>query len=118
MKREMEDMRQQLQLLKKQAVTALDQARKSSDRKQTALLQAQESLKSEKTAAAKAIRSAERENYMLDLMTDSSQDMAGALLFPLQTKLSFLTQPLTNLFFCHRFLFGYCCQRTEGKLTG
>jgi hypothetical protein len=32
MKREMEDLRQQLQLLKKQTMTALDQARKSSDR--------------------------------------------------------------------------------------
>jgi hypothetical protein len=30
-KREMEDLRQQLQLLKKQAVTALDQGRKSSE---------------------------------------------------------------------------------------
>ena len=80
-------------------MTALDQARKSSDREQTALLQAHESLKSEKAAAAKAIRSAERENYMLDLMTDASQDMAGALPFSLQTKLSFLIQPLTMFFF-------------------
>ena len=76
-------MRQQLQLLKKQAVTALDQARKSSDREQTALLQAHESLKSEEAATAKATRSAERENYMLDLMTDASQDMAGTLPFSL-----------------------------------
>ncbi|KAM0839812.1 hypothetical protein ACQ4PT_060052 [Festuca glaucescens] len=80
MKREMEELRQQLQLLKKQTMTALEQARKSSDREQTALLQAQESLKSEKAATAKAIRSAERENYMLDLMTDASQDMAGSFL--------------------------------------
>ena len=79
----MEELRQQLQLLKKQTVTALDQARKSSDREQTALLQAQESLKSEEAAIAKATRSAERENYMLDLMTDASQDMAGAFPFPL-----------------------------------
>ena len=83
MKREMEEMRQQLQLLKKQTMTALDQARKSSDREQTALLQAHESLKSEEAAAAKATRSAERENYMLDLMTDASQDMAGTLPFSL-----------------------------------
>jgi multidrug efflux pump subunit AcrA (membrane-fusion protein) len=41
--REIGDLGQQLQLLKKQAMTALDQARKSSEREQTALLHAQES---------------------------------------------------------------------------
>ena len=82
MKTEMEDLRQQLQSMKKQTMTALEQARKSSDREQAALLRAQESLESEKTANAKATRSAERENYMLDLMSDASQDMAGTILFP------------------------------------
>lgn len=78
----MEDLRQQLQLLKKKTMTGLDQARKSSDREQAALLQAQESLNLEKATTLKATRSAERENYMLDLMTDASQDMAGAPPFP------------------------------------
>jgi hypothetical protein len=82
MKTEMEDLRQQLQSMKKQTMTALEQARKSSDREQAALLRVQESLESEKTVNAKATRSAERENYMLDLMTDASQDMAGTILFP------------------------------------
>ena len=99
MKREMEELQQQLQLLKKQTMTALDQARKSSDREQTALLQAHESLKLEGAATAKATCSAERENYILDLMTDASQDMAGTLPFSLQTKLPFLVQPLTMFFF-------------------
>lgn len=63
-------------------MTALDQARKSSDRDQAAVLRAQEFLKSEEAAIAKATRSAERENYMLDLMIDASQDMAGTILFP------------------------------------
>ena len=81
-KREMEDLRQQLQLLKKQAMTALDQARKSSDREQAALLQAQTSANLEKTATLKATRAAERENYMLELMTTASQDVAGTLPFP------------------------------------
>jgi hypothetical protein len=40
-KREMEELRQQLQLLKKQTMTALDQAWKSSDHEKIALLQAQ-----------------------------------------------------------------------------
>ena len=82
MKTKMEDLRQQLQSMKKQTMTALEQARKSSDREQAALLRAQESLESEETANAKATRSAERENYMLDLMSDASQDMAGTILFP------------------------------------
>jgi hypothetical protein len=82
MKREMEDLRQQLQLLKKQAVTALDQARKSSDREQAALLQTQEARDLEKAATLSATRSAERESYMLDLMTDASLDMAGESPFP------------------------------------
>jgi hypothetical protein len=63
--------------MKKQTMTALEQARKSSDREQTALRQAQESLEPGKTATSNAARSIQRENYMLDLMTDASQDMAG-----------------------------------------
>jgi multidrug efflux pump subunit AcrA (membrane-fusion protein) len=82
MKMEMEDLRQQLQLLKKQAMTALDQARKSSEREQAALLQAQDSANLEKAATLEATRATERENYMIELMTDASQDMAGTL--PLQ----------------------------------
>jgi hypothetical protein len=38
---EMEDLWQKLRLLKKQVVTAMDQAKKSSEREQAALLQAQ-----------------------------------------------------------------------------
>ena len=81
-KMEIEDLRQQLQLLKKQAMTALDQARKSSEREQTALIQAQESAHLEQAATLKAARAAERENYMLELMIAASQNMAGTHLFP------------------------------------
>ena len=76
---ELADLRQQLQAMKKQAVTVMDQSRKSLDREQAALQQAQEALKLKESAAADAAESAERENYMLDLMTDASQDMAGML---------------------------------------
>ena len=77
---EIADLQQQLQSMKKQTVTVLEQSRKSSDREQTALRQAQEALELKETATANAAQSAQRENYMLDLMTDASQDMAGTLL--------------------------------------
>jgi multidrug efflux pump subunit AcrA (membrane-fusion protein) len=99
MKREMEDLRQQLQLLKKQTMTALDQARNSSDSEQAALLQAQESLNLGKTATSKAARSAEHENYMFDLMTDASQDMAGALPFSFKLDKCFLSTTYYILLF-------------------
>jgi hypothetical protein len=79
---EIDDLRQQLQLLKKQAMTALDQAKKSSEREQAALLQAQQSADLEKAATLEVTRAAQRENYMIDLMTNASQDMAGTLSFP------------------------------------
>jgi hypothetical protein len=63
--------------MKKQAVTVMDQSRKSSDREQTALRQAQEALELKESATAIASRVARRESYMLDLMTDAGQDMAG-----------------------------------------
>ena len=58
----------------------MEQSRKSSDREQAALRQAQESLELKEIATANAARSAQRESYMLDLMTDASQDMDGMLL--------------------------------------
>jgi hypothetical protein len=78
-KKELADLRQQLQSMKKQTMTALEQSRKSSDREQMALRQAQESLELKEAVIANAARSAQCENYMLDLMTDASQDMAGTL---------------------------------------
>jgi hypothetical protein len=75
--KELAELRQQLQLMKKQTMIALEQSRKSSDREQAALRQAQESLDLKDAATANAARSAQHENYMLDLMTDASQDMAG-----------------------------------------
>nr|XP_051190418.1 uncharacterized protein LOC127303752 [Lolium perenne] len=79
--KEVADLRRKLQSMKKQTMTALEQSRKSSDREQTALRQAQESLELKETTITNAARSARRESYMLDLMTDASQDMAGAFLY-------------------------------------
>jgi hypothetical protein len=78
----MADLRQQLQSMKKQTMTALEQARKSSDREQSALRQAQKSLELEKIATSNAALSAQCKNYILDPMTDASQEMAGTLFLP------------------------------------
>ncbi|KAK1694476.1 hypothetical protein QYE76_011173 [Lolium multiflorum] len=77
---ELADLRQQLQAMKKQVVIVMGQSRKSSDREQAALQQAQEALKLKESAAAAALRATKSEDYMLDLMTDASQDMAGSFL--------------------------------------
>jgi hypothetical protein len=58
----------------------MDQSRKSSDRKEAALRQAQEALELKESATTKVSGAAQRESYMLDLMTDATQDMAGMLL--------------------------------------
>jgi hypothetical protein len=81
--------------MKKQIVIVLEQSRKSSDRERAALQRAQEALELKETATADAARSAQRENYMLDLMTDASHDMAGML--PLF--LLFLRYPFNALSF-------------------
>jgi hypothetical protein len=66
--------------MKKQAVIVMDQFRKSLEREQAALRQAQEAFDLKEFVTANALRAAERESYMLYLMTDASQDMAGILL--------------------------------------
>jgi hypothetical protein len=63
--------------MKRQAVVFMDQSRKFLDCEQTAIQQAQEALKLKETATAEALRAASREEYMLDLLTDASLDMAG-----------------------------------------
>jgi hypothetical protein len=88
---EVADLQQQLQSMKTQTVTVLEQSRKSSDREQEALRQAQESLELKETATTNAARSAQRENYKLDLMADASQDMAGMLV---------LSRPFLVAFLC------------------
>jgi hypothetical protein len=65
----------------KQAITVMDKSRKLSDRERAALRQAQEALELKESAAADASWAIKRENYMLDLMTDASEDVAGMLCF-------------------------------------
>jgi hypothetical protein len=59
----------------------MDQSHKLSDRERAALRQAQEDLELKESTAADASRAIKCENYMLDLMTDASQDLAGMLCF-------------------------------------
>ena len=111
---ELAELRQQLQAMKRQAVAVMDQSRKSSDREQAALQQAQETLRLKESATAEALRATKREEYMLDLLTDASQDMAGMLhLFSL---LSFYvlhgsSSYLVGSFTVHRFFRGRCCRK-------
>jgi TolA-binding protein len=79
MHQELADLQQQLPAMKKQVVTIMDQSRKSSDREQAALRQEKENLELKESTIGNASRATKRENYMLDLMTDASQDMAGML---------------------------------------
>ena len=67
-------------MLKSKCLTALAQAKKSSEREEVALLQAKESDESAQAAALRANHAAIREEYMLELMTTLSQDMIGKLL--------------------------------------
>ena len=73
------ELRQQLQAMKKQTLTVMDQSRKSSEREKITLRQAHEALELKETAVAEALQAAARENYMLELLTDASLDMAGML---------------------------------------
>jgi hypothetical protein len=101
MHQELADLRQQLQAMKKQAITIMDQSHKSSDRERAAIRQAQEALELKESAVVDASRAIKRENYMLDLMIDAMHDMAGMLCcsFPL---LSIFFTSLIRLccFFC------------------
>jgi hypothetical protein len=74
------ELRQQLQAMKKQVLIVMEQSLKSSKKEKQALHQAQEALTLKEAAVAEAAQAATRENFMLEMMTDASQDMAGTLL--------------------------------------
>jgi hypothetical protein len=75
--KKLDELRQQLQSMTKQAVIVIDQSRKSSEREKIALQQAHEALALKEAAVAGAAQAVSREDYILDLMTDASLDMAG-----------------------------------------
>lgn len=74
---ELDELRKQITILKKQVVTALDQAKSASEREKSALLQAKQATENEQTAVAKLSHAAGREEYLLELMTTASQDVIG-----------------------------------------
>ena len=76
---DLNELRQQLQSMKKQALVIMEQSQKSSEREKIALQQAQEALALKEAAVAEAAQATSREDYMLELMTDASLDMVGML---------------------------------------
>lgn len=76
---DMEELRQQLQYMKKQALIMMDQSRKSSEREKIALQQAQEAIAAKETAVVEAAQATTRKNFMLELMSEASLDMTGML---------------------------------------
>ena len=76
---DLNELRQQLQAMKKQTLVIMEQSRKLSEREKLAQQQAQEAVTLKAAAVAEAAQAASRENYMLELMTDASLDMAGIL---------------------------------------
>jgi hypothetical protein len=57
----------------------MEQSRKSSEREKVALQQAQDAIAEKDSAVAEAAAASSRENFMLQLLTDGSLDMAGVL---------------------------------------
>jgi hypothetical protein len=76
---DLEELRQQLQSMKKQALIIMEQSRKSSERENVALQQAQDAIAVKEAAVTEAVEASSRENYKLQLMNDSSLDMTGIL---------------------------------------
>ena len=77
---DLDDLRQQLQSTKKQALVIMEQSRKSSENEKRAVQQAQEAIALKETAIAEAAEATRRENHMLELMTEASLEMAGMFL--------------------------------------
>lgn len=77
---DLQELRQQLQSMKKQMLVLMAQSRRSSEREKIACQQAQDAIAAKDAAVAEATEASSRENYMLQLMTDASLDMTG--MFP------------------------------------
>ncbi|KAK1649606.1 hypothetical protein QYE76_067411 [Lolium multiflorum] len=77
---DLKELQQQLQSMKKQSLMLMEQSRKSSEREKVALQQAQDAIIEKDAAVAEAAAATSRENFMLQLLTDASLDMAGSFL--------------------------------------
>ncbi|KAK1686078.1 hypothetical protein QYE76_046926 [Lolium multiflorum] len=85
---DLEELRQQLQSVKKQSLMLMEQSRKSSEREKIALQQAQAAIAEKDSAVAEAAAATSRENSMLQLLTDASLDMAGSFLDDMKMNVS------------------------------
>jgi hypothetical protein len=74
------ELRQQLQSVKKLALVIMEQSRRSSEKEKLALQQAQEALSLKEAAVTEAAQATSREDYMLKLVIDTCLDMA--VMFP------------------------------------
>jgi hypothetical protein len=77
---DLEELRQQLQSLKKQSLMIMEQSQKSSEREKIALQQAQDAIAAKEAAVSEAEKATIRENCMLDLMNEAGADMSGIIL--------------------------------------
>ena len=93
---DLEELRQQLQSLKKQSLMIMEQSRKSSERETVALQQARDAITAKEAALDEAAKAASRENSLLELMIEASSEMAG-IFFGLNPSLPFSTVPVIYL---------------------
>jgi hypothetical protein len=91
----------------------MEQSRRSSEKEKLALQRAQEALALKEASVTEAANATSREEYMLQLMNDSSLDMAGILPeFDLFQFFVMLVFHLSLLFPLGRFFSGYGCRRS------
>ena len=76
---DLDELRQQLQSMKKQSLVIMEQSRRLSENEKLAVQQAREAISLKETAVAEAAEATSREIFMLQLMNDASLDMTGTL---------------------------------------
>ncbi|KAK1693498.1 hypothetical protein QYE76_010195 [Lolium multiflorum] len=74
---DLEELRQQLQSMKKQTLVIMEQSRRSTEKEQIARQQASEAITAKEAAVTEAKQATSRENFMLELLTDASLEMAA-----------------------------------------
>jgi hypothetical protein len=110
----LDELRRQLQSMKKQALVIMEQSRRSSEREKIAQQQTQEAIASKEDAVAEATQATSRENFMLELMTKASLETAGILLKLKLPMLFAYFLSLTDVLSSNRSLFGRRCRRSMG----
>nr|XP_051190077.1 stress response protein NST1-like [Lolium perenne] len=77
---DLQELRQQLQSMKKQNLAVMEQSRKASEGERLALRQAEEAVAARDAAVLEAKGATTREDSMLELMLEASSDMLGSVL--------------------------------------